>query len=115
MHSLILTLLVALQAVESSNGLMSKNRLQIRECCVIDVNRIYSTSYDMHDVYDKARSEEIALLYLSYWGEKYQAKTSRKPTHEVYARIWNGGPDGWKKRSTLKYWKKVKKELSRRH
>ena len=37
-----------------------------------------------------------------------------KPTYEVYARIWNGGPDGWKKRSTLKYWKKVKKELKKK-
>jgi hypothetical protein len=30
---------------------------------------------------------------------------------EVLARIHNGGPKGYKKTATVKYWNKVKKEL----
>lgn len=113
MKSIILPLLVSLHMVESSNGLTSKNRLQIRDICVEDVNRIYGTSYTMRDAYNIIKSEEIALLYLYYWGRQYFKKTGKEPTHEVFARMWNGGPNGWKKYSTLKYWNKVKKELNK--
>lgn len=107
MNSIILTLLIAINAVESHNGLTSDNQLQIREICIEDVNRIYGTTYNMSDVYDLETSKEIAVLYLKYWGKK--AKPN--PDYETLARIWNGGPNGWKKQSTKKYWKKVKKEL----
>ena len=33
------------------------------------------------------------------------------PTDEILARNWNGGWKGYKKKSTLKYWNKVRKEL----
>ena len=105
----MLVLLVALHSVESSNGKTSLNSLQIREICITDVNRIYGTSYTMHDAYDKRTSEEIALLYLTYWGKEYTRNTGKIPSYEQYARIWNGGPKGWKKASTLDYWKKVHK------
>jgi len=107
MHSFILTLLIAIHAVESSNGLTAKNQLQIRDICVQDVNRIYGTQYTMHDAYCLQTSKEIAVLYLSYWG----LKAKNDPDYETLARIWNGGPNGWKKPSTLKYWKKVQKEI----
>ena len=107
----LLVLLTALRAVESSNGVTSRNQLQIREICVLDVNRIYGTSYTMYDAYDKARSYEIAELYLTYWGNRYEERTGRPPGYETYARIWNGGPDGWRKKVTLGYWAKVRKEL----
>lgn len=68
----------------------------------------------MHDAYHKDTSKDIALLYLTYWGHHYKEVTGKCPTAETYARIWNGGPDGWKKRSTVKYWKKVKKEIRTR-
>ena len=35
---------------------------------------------------------------------KIEKETGKKPTDEVLARIWNGGPRGWKKKSTRKYW-----------
>ena len=40
-----------------------------------------------------------------------EARLGRKPTNEDIARIHNGGPNGYKKESTLKYWKKVEKCL----
>lgn len=105
----LLSLLLAIRAVESTNGLTSKNELQIMPICIRDVNRIYGTSYKQSDSWNRVKSEEIAILYLSYWAEQ-----SRRPkTAELYARIWNGGPDGWKKSCTLPYWHKVKKQYER--
>lgn len=109
MKSAILALILALRAVESTNGLTSANELQIQPICIQDVNRIYGTSYNMSDVYNRRRSEEIAVLYLTYWG----SKASANPTSEIYARIWNGGPNGWKNPKTVKYWKRVKKQLDK--
>jgi hypothetical protein len=105
----ILPLLKTLRAVESSNGATSRNELQITKICVDDVNRIYGTKYKMLDAFDKRRSEEIAVLYLTYWAEQ----SRQQFTPELFARIWNGGPDGWKKSCTLPYWRRVKLQLSK--
>jgi hypothetical protein len=37
-----------------------------------------------------------------------ERRLGRKPTPEDRARIWNGGPNGYKKSATVKYWNKVK-------
>ena len=78
--------------------------LQIRPPVIADVNRIYHTRYRHADAEDPAKAFKICQLYLTYWGAQYQKKTGKVPTDEVLARIWNGGPVGWKARSTRKYW-----------
>lgn len=83
--------------------------LQTHAAVVHDVNRIYGTNYTLADRRDPAMSRTMAAMYLTYYGEQYQRTTGRAPTAEVYARIWNGGPTGYKKKATLKYWKKVQK------
>ena len=45
----------------------------------------------------------------------YTRRTGRIPTAETYARIWNGGPDGWKKPTTAAYWRKVRAKLETKH
>ena len=110
--STILTLLVAIRAVESSSGIDPKaggNDLQITPICIRDVNRIYGTGYRMPDATDRRRSEEIAVLYLSYWG----AKCSANPTEETYARIWHRGPSKWKDAKGAAYWCKVKRHIEK--
>lgn len=52
-----------------------------------------------------------AHWYLKKWGEHYERTTGKKATAEVLSRLYNGGPTGWRKRSTLAYWRKVKKEM----
>jgi hypothetical protein len=42
-----------------------------------------------------------------------EKKIGRPITDQDRARIWNGGPTGWKRDTTLGYWSKVKKELTR--
>ena len=105
----LLELIKAIRAVESSNGVTSRNELQITPICIADVNRLYRTHYTFADALDRVKSEEIAVLYLSYWSNK----AAVPKTAELYARIWNGGPNGWKKQSTLSYWHKVRKHLRR--
>tara|TARA_Y100001937_G_scaffold127742_1_gene200952 strand:- start:1141 stop:1563 length:423 start_codon:yes stop_codon:yes gene_type:complete len=55
--------------------------------------------------YDKDYSEKVIL---AYW-ERYATlkRLGRNPTDEDRARIHNGGPNGYKKDSTLKYWRKI--------
>ncbi len=68
--------------------------------------------------YDKSLSEykyedcrkiyvarKVAIAYLT----RYCGKTA---TNEKYCRVWNGGPKGDKKKSTFKYWIKIKKILN---
>jgi len=78
--------------------------LQIRQEVIDDVNRIYKTKYVHTDALNKTKAFEICKLYLKHWGARYRKETGLAPTDEVLARIWNGGPKGWKKTATVKYW-----------
>lgn len=85
--------------------------LQIWSTVVDDVNKTSKVKYTYNDRKNRAKSIAICKAYLTKYGRAYQRKTGKKPTHEVYARIWNGGPSGYKKTNTKKYWNKVKKHL----
>lgn len=79
--------------------------LQISEAVIQDVNRIYGVYYIHADAYNREASIEIATKYLNYYASK--ERLGREPTWEDLARIWNGGPNGYQKNSTIKYWQKV--------
>lgn len=92
--------------------------MQIQKCVIEDVNRVYKTNFIPEDRLKQGASFRIARLYLEYWGKHYEKKTGNKATNEILARIWNGGPYGWKKTGKAKanldkYWAKVKRELER--
>ena len=78
--------------------------LQIRQICIDDVNRIYGTHFVHADVMQDESARKICSLYLTYWGSRYIKQTGCYPTDQVLARIWYGGPDGWKHRDTRSYW-----------
>lgn len=110
-----LAFLLALIAVESNgNDFAVGDRgralgcLQIHQRVIEDVNRIYGTRYNHSHGLDRTHSLRICELYLTYWG----SKLPYQPSLEDYARIWNGGPLGWRKQGTLAYWSKVRTELS---
>ena len=119
MTTCLIVLISALRAVESSNGADPRcegNELQITRICVQDTNRIAALAgsavrWTWADRLTPRRSEELAVAYLSYWGAVYTRRTGRIPTAETYARIWSGGPDGWRKPTTAAYWRKVKAKL----
>lgn len=114
-------LLDAIAVVESGNkadavgdGGKSVGAYQIGKLYVDDVNAIYGTDYKYSDRTDPKLSREITLKYLTHYGKVYTRKTKKQPTAEVYARIHNGGPNGWKKPATIKYWRKVQNVLRNR-
>jgi hypothetical protein len=51
----------------------------------------------------------MASVYLTYYANVYQKETGMEPTPEVLVRIFNGGPTGYKKSSTIEYANKFAK------
>jgi hypothetical protein len=96
------------------DGGASHGPLQIQKACLIDANQWrkakgLSQFRFPNACYDRQKSEQILIAYLhKYANEK---RVGRPPTLEDYARIWNGGPNGYKKQATVKYWDKLKKAL----
>ncbi len=77
---------------------------QIRPICVEDCNRIVGYErWTLADRYDRAESFAMFKTYTGHYQAHYNLSSP-----ESAARIWNGGPTGWKKKSTEKYWRKVK-------
>jgi len=115
-------LYAAIAQVESDNGKTSANVYQIDEDghgYTDDVNRILTnlkvefTPYDAKAKLSREKSEAMMRIYWRHWGIHYQHKTGKPVTYEVLARIHNGGPLGWKKEATVKYWLKVKAEMEK--
>ena len=92
----------------------SHGPLQIQKECIMDVNR-YRKSKGWkqfkfpEDCYDRQKAEACLIIYTRIYAN--EKRVGRPPTLEDYARIWNGGPNGYKKQATLKYWDKLKKAL----
>jgi len=58
------------------------------------------------DVTDRDYATKVVEAYMSRYATK--KRLGREPTAEDLARIHNGGPNGYKKDATKKYWEKVK-------
>ena len=85
--------------------------LQIRPIAVREVNRLLESygvdgKYTLDDRYDRGRSIEM----FSIMAEEVECCEfiSEDEFFEIVARRWNGGPRGARKKSTIKYWEKVK-------
>lgn len=84
--------------------------LQIRQPAVDDYNHRHGTSYKAEACLgNRALSIAICRWYIGNYAT--ESRLGRKPTDQDKARIWNGGPNGWKTSSTLAYWEKVRKVL----
>ncbi|OHA26124.1 MAG: hypothetical protein A3C06_03855 [Candidatus Taylorbacteria bacterium RIFCSPHIGHO2_02_FULL_46_13] len=85
--------------------------LQIRKPCVDNVNRRFGTRVRVEDLIgNRSQSVWICQKYLEMYATR--SRLGREPSEEDLARVWNGGPQGYKKLSTLPYWSKVKKALA---
>lgn len=84
--------------------------LQIRKPCITDVNKLWGTNYKAEDMLgNRELSVKTFHAYMSLYAT--EKALGRAVTDEDRARIWNGGPSGWKNKSTLGYWEKAKKHL----
>ncbi len=85
--------------------------LQIRQPVCDDVNHRYGTNYRAKDMLgDRSLSVRVCYLYMAIYATK--DRLGREPTDRDMARIWNGGPNGWKAKKTVAYWAKVRQYLS---
>ena len=104
------SLIDAIIHVESRGDSMAYNAgedavgvLQIRPIMMREVNRLLGyNKYTLKDRWSKSKSIEMFNVIKAH---------TTNPTNERLARNWNGGWKGYKKKSTLKYWNKVKTQL----
>tara|TARA_R110001592_G_scaffold293612_1_gene563244 strand:- start:466 stop:873 length:408 start_codon:yes stop_codon:yes gene_type:complete len=104
------SLIDAIIHVESRGDSMAYNAgedavgvLQIRPIMMREVNRLLQENkYTLADRWSKSKSIEMFNVIKDH---------TTNPTNERLARNWNGGWNGYKKKSTLKYWQKVKTQL----
>jgi len=104
------SLIDAIIHVESRGDSMAYNAgedavgvLQIRPIMMREVNRLLKENkYTLDDRWSKSKSIEMFNVIKQH---------TTNPTNERLARNWNGGWNGYKKKSTLKYWNKVKTQL----
>ena len=84
--------------------------MQIRKPVCIDVNRAYGTSLSPEGMLgNRQLSIDTFYKYMSLYATT--KLIGRAPTDQDRARIWNGGPTGWKRITTLEYWAKVQRFL----
>ncbi len=98
--------------ISGNNGELGP--MQITEQYVDDINRIANFSGERFKYADRQEMDYCRTMSLVYWD--HYATTERlghEPTIQDLARIHNGGPNGWKRASTLDYWRKVKVELDK--
>lgn len=91
------------------DGGRSLGQLQISKEVVADVNRLTGSTYRHTDAFNPAKANAICKAYLEHYATV--GRLGREPTYQDLARIWNGGPDGHRKASTLRYWWKVSSQL----
>ena len=85
---------------------------QIHSCFVEDASS--ARMYDWHrfedkDRLDKEKCREMIRCYMSKYAT--YGRLGRNPTSEDIVRIFNGGPQGWERESTLPYWERVKARM----
>lgn len=78
--------------------------LQIRQDCLVDVNKANGTEYKLDDVLGE-KGVELSKWVFNEYMKIYatEKRLGRKVTDEDRARIWNGGPNGYKKSGTRGY------------
>ena len=112
-----IVLLTALIAVESSgypnavgdDGL-AYGCLQLHAAYVQDAAEYARQDWVHEDAFDPETAKQIVRAYMARYATK--KRLGREPTYSDLARIHNGGPSGYKKTATDKYWQKVKIKLA---
>lgn len=91
---------------------------QIQKGVIADVNERFklkgAAAYTLADRLSPVKSRELFEKYLIIYGAVFSRKNGgAAPEYEHLARIWNGGPGGYRLKATLGYWNRVKAILVR--
>ncbi len=79
--------------------------LQIHKAVVTDVNRFTGTHYRHSEMTNRAQARAVCEVYLKHYVT--EKRIGRKPTVADFAKVWNSGPEGFKKTCSDKYAAKV--------
>jgi len=82
---------------------------QIHAVMVQDFNQHNGTQYRHKDAFSVTISKRIFTWYVGHYCTA--KRLGRLPTMEDAARCWNGGPNGYKKTATIKYWQKIRRNI----
>lgn len=95
--------------------------LQIHSIMVREANRLGHTHYVHEDMFNVAKSRDVATIVLRDYAKQIKYKTGRTATLKELSFIWNGGGSAWtrvdspindtKQRNLENYWKKIAKNL----
>lgn len=88
------------------DNLKSIGMLQMQAPYVQDAAEYAGKDWTHMDALDEIESIKIFRAYMERYAT--EERLGRPVTFEDIARIHNGGPNGYKKKSTIKYWEKVK-------
>ena len=113
-------LITALIAVESSgndqaigdNG-RALGPLQIHRGVVLDVNRFTGSNYQWQQMTNRAQARAVCAAYLTHYVT--EKRIGRKPTIADFAKVWNSGPDGFKKTCSDKYAARVQLQTTKQN
>jgi len=106
-------LVAAIIAVESGGNDWARGRaselgaLQIRAGVVRDVNHRFGLQYKHNDMTNRAAAIHVFDCYMKMYATENRLR--RPVTDADRARIWNGGPDGWRKAATIGYAERVRR------
>lgn len=81
---------------------------QLHNAYVEDVNRFEGTNYTPEDRLNEDTARQITTQYLTHYGNR-QGVT---PSNEVFARMHNGGPNGYRNPRTQGYWNRVQQAMN---
>jgi hypothetical protein len=79
--------------------------LQIHRGVVLDVNRITGSNYRHSEMTNRVAARAVCEAYLKHYVT--EKRIGRKPTVADFAKVWNSGPEGFKKTCSDKYAAKV--------
>jgi len=85
--------------------------LQISDAVIADVRQITGRWVSHSDAFDRTKAIRICRDYLNHYATF--ERLGYEPRVEDLARIWVGGPNGYKRAATLPHWRKVKAEIER--
>lgn len=109
--------------VESKGNPKAKSKdgsvgvIQIKPVMVKEVNRIckirgLEKSFTLSDRNNPKKSEEMFWIYQKFYNPNMKWDSLSTSDIKILARKWNGGPNGDRKFTTNKYWKKVSKRFN---
>ena len=87
--------------------------LQIHKAVVADVNKFTGSHYRHQDMTNRAQARAVCEAYLTHYVT--EKRIGRKPTIADFAKVWNSGPEGFKKTCSEKYAAKVQLQTTKQN